>query len=138
MLFSIVYVSSAASELSTAQLLEILEVSRRKNTRHAITGLLLYKGGNFMQVLEGDRAPVEETYRKILLDARHRGVIELASEEIAARDFGEWSMGFRDLDDPQTAHIPGFSEFLNTPLNDPGFTDTSHRGRLLRTFKRNM
>jgi len=55
MLYSLVYVSSAVTFFSSAELVTLLEKSRANNTRLGISGLLLYKDGNTMQLLEGER-----------------------------------------------------------------------------------
>jgi hypothetical protein len=65
-LFSTVYVSSATRRLSVAELAEILRVSRADNQRVKITGMLLYKDGNIMQVLEGAEEKVSALIEKLL------------------------------------------------------------------------
>jgi len=52
-MLSIVYVSSATRPLEENELLDMLKTCQRNNARTNVTGLLLYKGGNFMQALEG-------------------------------------------------------------------------------------
>ena len=49
-MLSLVYVSSALREFSKSELVELLEKSRKKNTRLGLTGMLLYKEGNFIQL----------------------------------------------------------------------------------------
>jgi len=51
MMISLIYVSTADHLLSNEELLEILHISRKNNEVGPVTGMLLYKGGNFMQVL---------------------------------------------------------------------------------------
>jgi len=51
-MLSLIYVSTSVKLLNDEELLDILKVSRENNSGKDITGLLLYKGGNFMQVLE--------------------------------------------------------------------------------------
>jgi hypothetical protein len=75
----------------------ILEVSVRKNKLKDITGMMLYADGNVMQVLEGEKNVVLETFRAIQLDVRHRGIYVLIENEISTRNFASWSMGFRRL-----------------------------------------
>lgn len=47
-LFQLVYVSSATVLSTSEQLCELLQGSHRRNAQAGVTGLLLYKGGNFM------------------------------------------------------------------------------------------
>ncbi len=112
-LFHLIYVSSATVPFPETDLLALLERSRRNNVGVGITGLLLFRDGNFMQVLEGEEPAVRETHARILQDDRHRGAITLVKEAIAERTFADWSMGFRNLDSEDLRKTPGYSEFLN-------------------------
>ena len=138
-MFSIVYVSTANQLLDSAQLQELQRVSRRNNTAIGVTGMLLYKGGNFMQVIEGEERIVQDLLTKITRDSRHHAVSVLLRQTLSAREFGEWSMGFRDLSSPEVLAMPGYSEFLNVPLTDEQFfEDPTRTQRLLMTFRRTM
>lgn len=138
-LFSLIYASSAVELFSTADLVSLMETCRRNNTAAGVTGMLLYKAGNFMQVLEGEEEVVRGLHAKIQHDPRHRGLMTLTEHMIPQRQFGEWSMGFRNLSDPALRDLPGYNEFLNVPLNDRGFeTQPSRARRLLSTFRQTM
>ncbi len=63
-MFSLTYVSSAVRPFAEDELADLLAVSRQNNARLGITGMLLYKDGNFMQVLEGEEAEVRTLYEK--------------------------------------------------------------------------
>ena len=136
---SLTYVSSAVNLFTQDDLRALLTKSRTNNDRAGITGLLLYKDGNFMQVLEGERTAVLATKARITSDPRHRGILVLLEEDTVQRSFGNWSMAFRDLQTEGSQALPGYSEFLNTPLNDPRFTREPGASRkLLRIFKDSM
>lgn len=138
-MFSLVYVSSAVRTFSQSQLIALLVQSRENNARSDITGMLLYKGGNFMQVLEGEEEAVTALYAAIGRDPRHRGLFVILQGSQAERQFPEWSMGFHNLDAAAARSIPGYSEFLNTPLAGDEFSqDPTRCQRLLLMFKRNM
>jgi Sensors of blue-light using FAD len=62
---------------STEELTDLLRKSRDNNAALGITGMLLYKDGNFMQVLEGDEERVRALATKVSQDRRHRGFIQL-------------------------------------------------------------
>ena len=47
----IVYVSSATRPFQEAELQDLLLKARENNARLGVTGMLLYIGGNFMQLL---------------------------------------------------------------------------------------
>lgn len=114
MLYHLCYVSTASCALDGHQLADILKTARAENARRGITGLLLYKQGSFMQVLEGSREAVMAVFERIAADARHTEVEVLFEEEAEKREFADWSMAFVDLDGVDAAHIPGFSDFMES------------------------
>ena len=136
-MFYLVYVSVAAGRVSKDELLDILEKSRTDNAKAGITGMLLYKDGNYMQVLEGEEDSVRELYARIRRDPRHLGIVTLVEGERADRCFGDWSMGFQDLSTPEARTVSGYSDFLNIPLTAEEFSkDPGQCERLLWAFKR--
>ena len=137
--FSLVYVSSATLPFSGEDLRALLATCRKNNAELGVTGMLLYKDGNFMQVLEGDEEAVRGLYDRIETDPRHNGEIVLQQGPAEERQFPDWSMGFRDLTSPEEKSTPGYSEFLNSPLTGREFSGNPSRAqRLLLTFKRTM
>ncbi len=52
-MFFLVYVSSAVVPFTPAALVDLLATSHKNNSKSAVSGMLLYKDGNFMQALEG-------------------------------------------------------------------------------------
>jgi hypothetical protein len=137
--FFLVYISSATQPFSVDDLSTLLAVSRKNNAELGITGMLLYKDGNFMQVLEGDERTVRALYEKIGVDPRHSGEITLLQGFVDERQFPDWSMGFRDLNSPEIRATQSYNEFLNTPLTGQEFSgDPSRSQKLLLTFKRTM
>src|SRR5208282_515145 len=128
-MFSLVYVSSATKPFSKSELLELLEKSRKNNTSLEISGMLLYKDGNFMQVLEGEEQLVRSLYTKISADPRHKGTLALLQSVEEKRQFADWSMGFRDLNSPEVAATPGFNDFLNVPLTAEEFSAKPSRAK---------
>ncbi|MEM7335697.1 MAG: BLUF domain-containing protein [Chloroflexota bacterium] len=110
-IFKIMYVSSADHTMSDDELMDLLTTSKKNNQARNISGLLLYFDGNFIQLLEGDRDEVQALYAKIAKDRRHSGVIKLIEKFADKREFPEWSMGFRKLDE-QTID-PSIAGFLD-------------------------
>ena len=89
MLRQIVYISTAAG-IDSAAIASILESCQRNNAERAVTGLLLYNGRNFLQLLEGDVADLSWVLNRIEADSRHNGVSiieDLAVEERACPDW---------------------------------------------------
>lgn len=111
----LVYLSSARMLFSREGLLVLLDKARHNNLRDGITGLLLYKGGDFLQVIEGEEADVRRTFARIATDARHGGIEVLVDEPVAQRSFADWSMGFRDLSEAEVQTLPAFSGLMNDP-----------------------
>ena len=109
----VIYFSSAPALFDKKDLLDILTVSRANNTRDGISGILLYKDGNILQVLEGEREAVERCFTRVERDPRHHGLIVVESRDVAQREFGDWSMGFRDLDEAALRDLPGYTLALS-------------------------
>jgi hypothetical protein len=138
-MFSLVYVSSAVTPFTPAQLADLLSTCHRNNASRGITGMLLYKDGNVMQALEGDETAVLELHARIGRDPRHHGLITLLQGPVEQRQFPDWSMGFRDLRAREGDAPSGYNEFLNTPLTGQEFSsDPTRCQRLLMTFKKSM
>jgi len=136
-MFYLVYVSVAAESVAKDELLDILSKSRTANAEAGITGMLLYKDGNFMQVLEGEEDAVRALYARIRRDPRHLGIVTVVEGQREGRCFGDWSMGFQDLSAPEAREVSGYSEFLNTPLTAEEFSKNPGQcERLLWAFKR--
>lgn len=138
-MYSLVYVSSATAPFSKSELVELLAECHENNTKTGLTGILLYKDGNFMQVLEGEKDIVTSVLARIERDPRHKGIITLYDEDISERQYPDWTMAFRDLNSPEVHALPGFNEFMNLPLNAAQLQkDHSLCKSLLLTFKRSM
>lgn len=95
-LLQLVYISTAAQDITTQDIDRILVKARIFNAQQRITGLLLYKEGLFLQVLEGDADAVLKLYDHICKNALHHGVRMLSQKIISKREFGFWSMGYVD------------------------------------------
>ncbi len=134
-LVQLIYVSSAARLLGEPELRAILESSVRHNAPQAVTGILLYANGSFMQVLEGDEAAVAETMSRIRADPRHHHIYELYSSTIDHREFGAWNMGFHALTPADARAWPGYAQFF-----EHGFATANLNGEpglaveMLKTF----
>mgnify|MGYP002635243493 CR=1 FL=1 len=94
MIFHLIYVSSALRPFAPADLDDLLTQSRAANLAAGLTGMLIYGGGNFMQLLEGPRAAVDAAYARIARDRRHYDVTLLLQMETAERWCGTWAMAY--------------------------------------------
>lgn len=86
------YISAASPTLDLPDLEAILATAIRRNREAEITGVLLYNGLNFLQVLEGDPAAIATIYSAIIADRRHSGVVTVLDEPVEERIFPGWSM----------------------------------------------
>lgn len=129
----LIYASSATQLMSQDELTELLKKAREKNASRDITGMLLYRNGNFVQVLEGPEAAVSDTFEVIKKDPRHHDVTLILKRPIQKRDFAEWEMGFTGLKDKD---LEGYSDFLDVfdhPTDNPSLAY-----EFLLTFKEGM
>ena len=112
MLVRLLYASRAVGPIDDRLVRSILECSRSGNPEHGITGLLCFQPGEdvFLQVIEGARDEVNNLYRNIVRDPRHRDVTILLYSEILERRFGSWRMGSVDLKRVNLSTILRFSE----------------------------
>lgn len=111
-LFSIVYVSIASKKMSEDDLLSLLEKARKHNRLNAVTGLLLYRDGLFIQALEGWENIIDDLFERIKQDDRHYNVFQVYKRPIAQRRFAKWEMGFESPNLDALQETPGFSEFI--------------------------
>ncbi len=98
MLQQLLYVSAASKAISAEDVTDILAAGQRNNPARGITGILLFTGESFLQVLEGTPDVIDDIYRKISRDPRHSGALVLVRRSIARRAFPHWSMGYRGPD----------------------------------------
>ena len=107
----------------------ILDESRKHNEEHGITGQLIYRGGIFLQLLEGDKDQVSLLLGRIMLDkTRHENIKILLKQPLFKRVFPDWSMAYIKLDNvaldivnsivPWQNLISPKSENKNIPTDD--------------------
>ena len=131
MLHRLVYLSSLTGSPDRLDLDGLLRAARKKNSAEDITGLLLYRDGNFFQVLEGPRENVLACYDRIQADRRHTGCVTLLSEEIGSRMFSEWQLAYVPYTDLSPAHREGFLDLLQ-------FLDSDVRQAIGQDAKTNL
>jgi hypothetical protein len=135
-LLSAVYVSSASVDMTDQQLANLLEMSRENNKKRGITGMLLYRGGDFMQVIEGPAANIEHLLKALAEDKRHTGMMILKKTYIPERQFSGWQMAFRDLNGADVTKLEGYSPFMEWSFNGDEFKDKPNLSyKLLLQFK---
>lgn len=84
--FSRLNLSSDAAKRSE-QISEIGRTAQKKNEFAVITSFLILDGPFALQVVEGERQSVHETFQRIASDNRHRDVQIVEWREIVKREF---------------------------------------------------
>ena len=120
-MYFILYISSASKPMNDNELFELLEEVRGKNTKIEITGMLLYKGGNFLQMLEGEKEIVEALFQTIKKDPRHKDIVTVMEDETEKRIFETWSMGFVNMD--KKGEYPKYEDYIHENLNFRDFDE---------------
>ena len=91
---ALVYSSRAIRPMLIGDLDALAGSARVHNDLMAVTGMLLYLKGRFLQHIEGHDRDVVEVFERIEADSRHTGIRVLSHEPIVERRFPSWSMGF--------------------------------------------
>lgn len=111
------YISTPTRPMSTDDLMDILNTSRLNNVCLGVSGMLLYTGNAFIQILEGDEKVVEELIATIKKDPRHKDFRVIEKKKIMTRDYADWTMGFKRVDKDEVRKIPGLNKFFDTDLS---------------------
>lgn len=96
MLYQVLYSSAVVSPFGARAMRALLAHARRCNADCGITGVLLHypDRGEFVQVLEGEKAMVLALLARIEADPRHRSMTVHYEAAIPKRNLGAWPMGF--------------------------------------------
>jgi uncharacterized Fe-S cluster-containing MiaB family protein len=101
MLFHLFYVSNLSSDIpieSANQVIDaILSKANAYNPTRGLTGVLLFRAGIFLQLLEGPEAEVRTLFERIKKDPRNQNITEILAQPTQSRIFDQWSMGFREV-----------------------------------------
>jgi hypothetical protein len=113
-----IYVSHAAPTFAEHEIPDLLRQIRPENAKHEITGMLIYTGTAFLQVLEGPQANVNAVFDRILRDRRHLRVTSVVHEPLDQRRFNDWTMDFVTVDATDVDDIVGGPSFLTSALGE--------------------
>ncbi|SFR06089.1 EAL domain, c-di-GMP-specific phosphodiesterase class I (or its enzymatically inactive variant) [Enterobacter sp. kpr-6] len=97
MLTTIIYRSHISDDVPVKTLRDMVNTAAKKNEQAGVTGILLFNGTHFFQLLEGPEEGVFKIYRDICEDARHCNVVELLCDYAPTRRFGKAGMELFDL-----------------------------------------
>lgn len=90
----LIYLSNTPALQEPGAIEDILNKSKSNNKKNDITGILVFSGDYFLQVLEGGRTSVSQTFSNIAKDPRHENLVLIDFSAIDERMFGRWSMGY--------------------------------------------
>ena len=92
-IFLLIYKSKIGPDFKGKKSLKEIETtSIRNNTKHAISGLLLFCEDQFLQMIEGDPYELVKLYQAIIQDARNKENKLLWFFQIKERIFPDWAM----------------------------------------------
>ena len=97
MLTTLIYRSHLCDNVPVKALQEMVAAANIKNSESDVTGILLFNGTHFFQLLEGPEENVRRVYANICKDSRHYNLVELLCDYAPARRFGKAGMELFDL-----------------------------------------
>lgn len=97
MLTTLIYRSHLCDNVPVKALKEMVAAANIKNSESDVTGILLFNGTHFFQLLEGPEENVRRVYANICKDSRHYNLVELLCDYAPARRFGKAGMELFDL-----------------------------------------
>jgi hypothetical protein len=86
------YTSLAQLDLAASDLENIHRTARHANGLNGITGLLIFNGTHFLQVIEGTEDAVDALVEHLRRDQRHTGFEIRDISMVEERSFPNWSM----------------------------------------------
>jgi hypothetical protein len=89
---SLTYTSLASLDLEPSDLEAIHRSARDSNALEGITGLLIFNGTHFLQIVEGAPQAIDELVERLRRDPRHTSIEIRDERPIADRTFPGWSM----------------------------------------------
>lgn len=137
-MFQIVYISFASESFDAESdygVDDILAKAHDYNTKHNITGMLLYKGGVFLQLLEGEHKDIEHVFGRIALDLRHEGIKILVKQEAQERLFSHWTMAYKKMDELDLGLVSSIIPWEKI-IDDANRRRTIPKTKILEIFKK--
>ena len=89
---SLTYTSLARLDLGPDDLEAIHRTARELNALDGITGLLVFNGTHFLQIVEGSQPAIDDLLSRLRRDTRHTGIEIRDERSVSARSFPDWSM----------------------------------------------
>ena len=132
MLTTLIYRSQLNLSRPSTELRELVERARIRNASLNITGVLLAKGSDVLQILEGSEESVLKLFHKIRDDKRHSGVVELMRDYGPRRRFENVGMLLFDLQTQSPKEV--LQSVLNYSKLDSYLTSDDRVFKFIQTF----
>lgn len=98
---SLMYTSWASPGLRSGEVDSILEAARTNNPLQGLSGVLIFNGSHFLQILEGVEPAVDELVGRLKVDKRHSNMSIRDERWITQRIFPDWAMAYLLLKNDQ-------------------------------------
>ncbi|MEO8545075.1 MAG: BLUF domain-containing protein [Burkholderiaceae bacterium] len=99
-LFTLLYVSALAPSAQLSDVADIAKKGRPRNQQDGISGLLVFDGCSFVQLVEGPQDAIAALLERLTLDTRHTDIDVLIFEHTGGeRRFWGWDLGYHFADD---------------------------------------
>ena len=96
-LMSLTYTSVARPGLEPADVRDIHQTARHLNALDGVTGLLVYNGHKFLQVIEGAENAIDDLLQRLQADPRHVSLTVENRRIIERREFQHWAMELAEI-----------------------------------------
>ncbi|MEN0020356.1 MAG: BLUF domain-containing protein [Planctomycetota bacterium] len=132
----LVYVSTAMDDFSREDLHALAADAAARNQAIGVTGMLMYKGGSFLQVLEGPDASIQMLLDRIEADSRHLWVSIVTDDAVDARAFSDWGMGLIDFDAGRAPSLTELAAVRDFITNCHGLDNNAAVAAIIMHFER--
>lgn len=89
---TLTYTSRARIDLTDEDLNDIHQTARHLNALDGVTGLLLFDGARFLQIIEGSEGAIDNLVERLRMDRRHSAFEVRDERHVDRRSFPDWSM----------------------------------------------
>lgn len=112
-LFQKVYTSTSVSKISADELNSLIELASKNNAQNEVTSILLFTGVSYLQLLEGNKDKVNQTYQTIIQDRKHSAHLIVCQREVQQRAYPDCYFLFRETDEATLQTV--YALFLEDP-----------------------
>lgn len=97
MLVQLIYRSLAQNGFTSQAMGQLADALTKRNLALKVSGLLIYDGKYFLQVIEGDSEVVDRLYESVCRDERHSGIVLILRDPIPRLHFNDFKVDILDV-----------------------------------------